>query len=164
MGYPKPVSVLGKTWDTLGKNPALYNSWGDYDREKFTVEDFAVGLIKFENGATVSLEASFMANGPDVWETQLYGTQGGAKLKPGGGNDGIEIYTEQNRQLMNIKPANVPHVESDHSAEVQAFVRAIAGGLPSPVPGENGLILNAIFDAIYKSSETGNEEKVDVSF
>ncbi len=48
--------------------------------------------------------------------------------------------------------------------EVKAFIRAIAEGKPSPVPGENGLILNAIFDAIYKSSETGNEEKVDVSF
>jgi hypothetical protein len=43
-------------------------------------------------------------------------------------------------------------------------VNAIIDGKPSPVPGENGLILNAIFDAIYKSSDTGNEEKVDVSF
>lgn len=56
MGYPKPVSASGKTWNTLGKNPALWNAWGDYDRDKFTVEDFAVGLIKFDNGAVISLE------------------------------------------------------------------------------------------------------------
>ncbi|CAN5473539.1 Gfo/Idh/MocA family oxidoreductase [soil metagenome] len=164
MGYPKPVSVFGRTWDVLGKNPELYNGFGDYDRSKFTVEDAAVAQIKFDNGSVVTLESSFMLNGPDVWETQLYGTKAGAILKPFGGNDGVTIYTEQNKQLLNATPANVPHVDSSHVEEVKAFIRAIANGEPSPVPGENGLILNAIFDAIYKSSETGNEEKVDVSF
>ena len=164
MGYPKPVSASGKTWDTLGKNPALWNSWGDYDREKFTVEDFAVGLIKFDNGAVISLESSFMANGPDVWETQLYGTKAGVKLQPDSGNEGIKIYSEQDRLLMNSTAANVSNVESAHSAEVKAFVEAIIGEKPSPVPGINGLILNAIFDALYKSSETGQEQAVDVSF
>ncbi|RYE95100.1 MAG: hypothetical protein EOO77_43480 [Oxalobacteraceae bacterium] len=142
----------------------LYNGFGDYDRANFTVEDAAVAQIKFDNGSVVTLESSFMLNGPDVWETQLYGTKAGAVLKPFGQNDGVQIYTEQNKQLLNASPANVPHVDSSHVEEVKAFVRAIANGSPSPVPGENGLILNAIFDAIYKSSETGNEEKVDVSF
>lgn len=165
MGYPKPVSASGKTWDDLGKNPALWNSWGDYDRDKFTVEDFAVGLIKFDNGAVVSLESSFMANGPDPFETQLYGTKAGATIAPyADGNSGIKIYTEQNRQLLDITPANVPHVESAHVDEVKAFIDAILHDKPSPVPGENGLILNAIFDAIYKSSVTGTEQKVDVTF
>ena len=63
-----------------------------------------------------------------------------------------------------MKPRNVPTVESAHTAEVVAFVNAILDGKESPVPGLNGLILNAIFDALYKSSETGHEEAVDVSF
>ena len=55
MGYPKPVTASGKTWNMLGTNPEIVNPWGDYDREKFTVEDMAVGLIRLENGAmTVS--------------------------------------------------------------------------------------------------------------
>ena len=165
MGYPKPVSATGRIWDTLGKDPALYNGFGDYDRSKFTVEDFAVGMIKFDNGAVVSLESSFMANGPDKFETFLYGTKAGAKVDPyASGNTALEIFTEQNKLLMDVQPNNIPKVESAHSAEVKAFVDAIVAGAPSPVPGENGLILNAIFDAIYRSSETGNEEKVDVSF
>lgn len=164
MGYPKPVAASGKTWDILGKNPALVNPWGDYDRTKFTVEDFAVGLIKFDNGAVVTLESSFMANlDGDPFQTQLFGTKAGAIVK-GWGDDAVQIFTEQDRQLFNLRPANVPHVESAHVAEVAAFVDAILNDKPSPVPGENGLILNAIFDAIYKSTETGKEEKVDVSF
>jgi len=161
MGYPKPVSASGKTWDMLGKNPALFNNWGDYDRDKFTVEDFAVGLIKFENGVVVSLESSFMANlEGDKHETQLFGTKAGAVA---GGSE-IKIFTEQGRQLFDMTPKNVPNVESAHTAEIQAFVDAIIHDKPSPVPGENGLILNAIFDALYKSSETGKEEPVDVSY
>jgi predicted dehydrogenase len=164
MGYPKPISATGRYWNTLGKNPDLWNAWGDYDREKFTVEDFAVGLIKFDNGAVVSLESSFMANGPDKFETQLYGTKSGAIVEPYSSSDAIKIFSESNRQLLDSIPANIPKVESAHSDEVKAFANAIIGGKSSPVPGENGLILNAIFDAIYKSSESGNEEKVDISF
>jgi predicted dehydrogenase len=165
MGYPKPVSASGKTWDTLGKEPGLYNGMGDYDRSKFTVEDFAVGLIKFDNGAVVSLESSFMANGPDEFQTQLYGTKAGAKVIPyAGGNEAVKVYSEANQLLMDVTPGNIPHVESAHVDEVKAFVDAILNDKPSPVPGENGLILNAIFDAIYKSSETGEEQKVSVEY
>ncbi|HTQ10686.1 MAG TPA: Gfo/Idh/MocA family oxidoreductase, partial [Fimbriimonadaceae bacterium] len=93
MGYPKPVSASGKTWDTLGKDPDLWNGMGDYDRGKFTVEDFAVGLIKFANGATVTLESSFMGNmGGNPFQTQLYGTKAGAIVKPYD-SDPIEIFT-----------------------------------------------------------------------
>ena len=164
MGYPKPVSASGKTWDMLGKDPNIVNPWGEYDRSKFTVEDFAVGLIKFDNGAVVTLESSFMANlDGDPFQTQLFGTKAGASVK-GWGDDAIEIFSESNKQLFNMKPKNVPNVESSHVDEIKAFVDAIINNKPSPVPGENGLILNAIFDSLYKSSDTGNEEPVDVSY
>jgi predicted dehydrogenase len=163
MGHPKPVSASGKTWDMLGKNPNLVNPWGEYDRDQFTVEDFAVGLIKFDNGSVVVLESSFMANiEGDPFQTQLFGTGAGALVR-GWGENPIQIWTEQDRQLFDLSPANVPDVKSSHTAEVQAFVHAILGGQSSPVPGEHGMYLNAIFDALYKSSETGQEEAVDVS-
>jgi predicted dehydrogenase len=160
MGYPKPVSASGKTWDTLGKDPSLANFWGEYDRSKFTVEDFAVGLIRFENGAAVSLESSFMANMEgDPFETQLFGTKAGAIVK-GWGDDAVRLFKEIDRQYFELKPQKLPDVPSAHTAEVRAFVCAILEGAPSPVPGEHGLILNAIFDALYKSSGTGREEAI----
>lgn len=163
MGHPKPVSASGRTWDTLGKDPTLFNYWGDYDRSRFTVEDMAVGLVRFENGAVVLLESSFMSNiKEELFRTELFGTKAGALVKAGG-DDPIEIYTEQDRQLFDLRPRNVPTVQSSHTAEVQAFVRAVASGGPSPVPPEQGLVLNAVFDALYRSSESGREEPVDVS-
>lgn len=164
MGYPKPVAASGKTWDTLGKNPDLCNPWGDYDRSKFTVEDMAVGFIRFENDAVVTLESSFMSNiKEDLFRTELFGTKSGALVKVAG-DDPLEIYTEIDKQLFDMAPRNLPPVPSQYTAEVQAFVNAVRDGGPSPVPGEQGLILNAIFDALYKSAETGKEVAVDVSY
>lgn len=163
MGNPKPVSASGKTWDILGRNPDLWNAWGDYDRKKYTVEDFAVGLVKFDNGSVVVLESSFMANlDGDPFQTQLFGTKAGAVVK-GWGDDAVRIFTEQDRQLFNLVPANLQHVQSSHTEEIKAFVHAILEGKPSPVPGEHGLVLNAIFDALYKSSDTGREEPVEIA-
>lgn len=164
MGYPKPVSASGQTWDILGKTPGLVNPWGDYDRSKFTVEDFATGQIRFDNGAVISLESSFMGNlDGDPFRCDLFGTKAGATVTPWG-PDPIHIYTEENQQLFNMKPVNIPDVKSAHVAEVEAFIDAIKNDKPSPVPGENGLILNAIFDALYKSAETKKEEAIDISF
>ncbi len=160
MGHPKPVAASGKTWNHLGTNPDIVNPWGDYDRTKFTVEDFAVGMIKFDNGAVVVLESSFMANQDgDPFCTQLYGTKSGAIVK-GWGDDPVQIFTEQDKQIFNLKPINVPNVDSSHQDEVKAFVKAILNGDPSPVPVEHGMVLNAIFDAMYLSSESGREEAV----
>jgi predicted dehydrogenase len=163
MGYPKPVSASGKTWDMLGKNPDIVNPWGEYDRSKFTVEDFAVGLIKFDNGAVVSLESSFMGNmDGDPFNTQLFGTKSGALVSPWAAEP-VKIYTEENKQLFDMIPKNIQKINAGE-AEVEAFMNAINEKKPSPVPGMDGLILNAIFDALYKSSETGKEQPVDVSF
>jgi predicted dehydrogenase len=164
MGYPKPVSASGQTWDTLGKTEGIVNPWGDYDRSKFTVEDLAVGFIRFDNGAVVVLESSFMLNNDaERWQSSLYGTQAGAEIKFWEENP-ITIFREDHQQLFTMKPDNIPNVPSAHTAEIQAFVDAIKNGKPSPVPGLNGLILNAIFDALYLSAETGKEEAIDVSF
>lgn len=164
MGYPKPVSASGKCWDILGKNPDLFNYWGDYDRKKFTVEDMAVGFIRFEGGQVVILESSFMSNvEKEVFQTELLGTKSGALVK-GWGDQPVKIHTEIDKQLFDLSPQNIPDIASPHTAEVQAFVAAIRNGDESPVPPENGLTLNAIFDALYKSTDSGKEEPIDLSF
>lgn len=161
MGNPKPISASGRTWDVLGKNPALYNGFGDYDHSKFTVEDFAAAFIRFENGVAVSLEASFMGNlDGNPFQTQLFGETSGAVLKPYATEDPLKIFTERNKQLFDMTPANLPRVSEPNVRAADAFLTSIEEGKPSQVPGEAGLALNAIFDALYKSAESGKEEPV----
>lgn len=160
MGYPTPVSVSGVAFDTLGKDPAVGNFFGPYDRSKFTVEDFAVGFIRFANGACVTLESSFMSNGEgDPYETQLYGTKAGALVRPVG-DPPLQIFKELDGQFFTMSPARVPNVPRTHHAEVEAFIAAIEDGKPSPVPGREGVMLTQILEAIYESAASGREVRL----
>jgi predicted dehydrogenase len=161
MGYPKPVSVSAQTWDYIGKEPGHYNMFGPYDTSKFTVEDFAAGFIRLENGAAVSLECSFMGNLPgDPFQAQFFGARSGASLKPW--QKELTIYTEQDGQLFDMTPASIPKTDFTLAA-AQSFLDAAEGKAPCLVTGEHGCMLNAVFDAMYKSAASGKEESVELN-
>ena len=157
MGNFKPISVTGITSDKLGKTPGLFNMWGDYDRKDFTVEDFAAGFVRFENGAALSLECSFMLNqkktGGDM-RCDLFGTKAGANWPD------LEVYSESNKVLTDTKLPYVPKNEGGHAEEVKAFANACLSGADSPIPAEQSLAVVAILEALYKSAETGREVKL----
>src|SRR5659263_163293 len=81
----KPKYAVGTTYHKLNKDTETGNAWGDWNTEKFTVEDSAFGFIVMENGATISLESSWALNTLDVGEakTQVCGTKGGADMLDG---------------------------------------------------------------------------------
>ncbi len=162
MGYPKPVSAFGATYTKFGHRPDVVGLMGQWDYTKFTVEDFAVGLIRLENGATITLESSFCANiENDEFNTLILGDKGGVFANPIG-SPPIKIFTEHNRTLYNIEPVHLPSVNAYH-AEVEDFINAILENREPLIPGEHGFYLNAILDAIYQSSETGHEVEIDTS-
>jgi predicted dehydrogenase len=49
-----------------------------------------------------------------------------------------------------------------HALECVEFARAVAEGLPSPVPAEQSLHVQTILDAIYRSQKTMKEVKVSI--
>ena len=156
MDFPKPVSVSGQTQIKFGHRTGVIGLRGQWDPEKFTVEDFGLGLVRFENGATLVLESSFAANiAADQFQSTLMGTEGGACV------DMIQdantrIYREESGTLTDTSPAFLPQVHT-HDAEIRAFVQALLDNTPVPVPGEQGLIVTQILDALYLSAETGRE-------
>ena len=85
MNNYEPASVTGSTYRKLADQTQTGNAWGDWDPEKFTVEDSAFGFIKMKNGATIVLEASWALNSLEVDEakTSLCGTKAGADMKDG---------------------------------------------------------------------------------
>src|SRR5919201_1004564 len=93
---------------------------GQWDPKKFTVEDFAVGFVRFANGATLTLESSFVANMEqnDLFNTQLFGTEGGCQYNP------VKMYFERNRTLIDATPVFLPNVRA-YDAEVRSFIEAI---------------------------------------
>lgn len=96
MGNPKPVSVYGATFQKLGDRPGIkkgdaYQSSTTEEKPVFDVEDMASVMIRFDNGAVLSIEASFSLNiEKDEGKIELFGTKAGAKLDPE-----LTLYSQQ---------------------------------------------------------------------
>jgi predicted dehydrogenase len=163
MGHPKPVAVSGVARTALAKKPGAFTSWGKRPiPEDIDVEDFAAAFVRFDNGATLVLETSWLLHhvvqGEDarIW---LYGEEGGCEWPQA--NFASTDY--KNRQLLNHSLVLTQDGMEPHALECFEFARAVAEGLPSPVPPEQSLFVQAILDGIYRSQESGAEVAVNAS-
>ncbi len=156
MDFPRPVSVSGQTQARFGHREGVIGLRGQWNPKHFTVEDFGIGFVRFENGATLTLESSFAANiAQDQFQATLMGTEGGAYVDMA--NDAnTRLFREESGTLTDTSPVFLPQVHT-HEAEIRAFVQALADDTPVPVPGEQALIVTQILDALYLSAETGRE-------
>lgn len=149
MGYPEPEVVLGKTHQQIGHKKGV-GLLGEWDYENFTVEDMAVGMVTFKNGATLTLETAFAANVEknDTMQVSLMGNKGGADVFP------LKMYQEKHNTLIDITPAYPAQIDG-HKREITLFVEScLEGHTPLSTP-EQGVVIQRIIDAIYKSSEIG---------
>ena len=151
MGFPKPISASGATYTKFGKRRGLVGLMGQWDPKKYTVEDYALGLIRFKNGATMFVETSFAANiEKDVYNITLMGSKGGCSLDP------PKIYSEKNKTLVDIAPVFLKGGNT-HEIEMEKFVECILKDREPPVTGQEGLAIQKIMDAIYASADLGRE-------
>jgi predicted dehydrogenase len=155
MGHPKPIAASGKTYTNIGKEPGHFGAFGQWDWKNYTVEDYATGFVRLDNGASINIESSFAANiSDDKFCTTLIGTKGGAESAP------LKILGEQHGMLTDLTPVRLPSVNT-YEAEVRAFYDAIRDDTEVPVTGEQALNTIKILDAIYKSSDEGKEVLID---
>lgn len=160
MGRPRPVSVTGNTYHKLGnrshlKNDTAYKA-ADSTSELNDVEDLTNALIRFENGASLMIEASFtlQARKNDRY-VKIYGDKGGAEVEPE-----LAIVTEKNNTILNIEP-QVDYLGLDFKKtfinEINHFVSSCLEGTPSIAPVQDGVEIMKILQAIYESAEKGKE-------
>ena len=151
MGCPVPLAAAGCAYTMLGhRKDVAYGDWGRWDIDNFDVEDFAVAYIRFENNITATLETSWAAHFGNVGPSFILGDKGGICLSP------LQIYQDKHGSMVDITPQVPRQQENPHTTEVKAFIEAIREGGASPVPGEEALAITKIFDAVYKSTKTGN--------
>lgn len=153
MGNPEPVSVSGVTPMKLAKRTDIRGWWGEWDREKITVEDFAAGFVRFKNGAALSLECSWLANikEPEYQKITLMGTDAGAEWPE------MTVHGETAGSTTDVSLKFSDNGVGGHQQEIAHFAEAVLEGKPSPVPAEQSLNVIRILDGLYKSYETGRE-------
>jgi len=155
MGYPKPAWVIGSTYDPIARELAKREG------KRFDVEDLAAACIKFENGATLMVEASWASNQKEneKMETSLYGTKGGLTQRNTGEGYQFEAEIHLEREGCQFDMKLHPPVPAAKGA-IAHYVDAILNGEPHIATGEEGLIVMQILDAIYESARTGNPVKI----
>lgn len=156
MGHPKPTHASGVTYQKFGKRDDVVGFMGQWDYKNFTVEDMAAALIRFDNGATIVLESSFVANlKEDYQNVTLLGDAGGATAYP------FSVTQERNKTVFSYEP-KIPGGNNinTHHAEMKAFVECIRDKKEPLVTGEHGLMVAKIMDAIYKSAELNREVEI----
>ncbi len=154
MGDPRPVTISAGTYDRLGKSIARKA------RKKFDVEDLAVGMIRFDNGATLLVEVSWALNTERREEmfTYLYGTKAGICHRNVGQGYDFEacLFGEWNGTYISSKIERIPKNENsmDH------FIDVIVDGVKPVTTAENGVNVMKVLDGIYKSARLGREIRV----
>lgn len=153
LGHPKPVSVLGQTYAQFGPHKKGLSEWGRRDEGgHFDVEDMAVAMITFENGLTLTLDASWASHiDKENVFLHLYGREGGTSLNLM--EDRLTLY-----QDWRGTPATteiVPRRDNERVRLFQNFMDSIAKGATPLCTPEQALYINRLIEAIYASAKTG---------
>ena len=158
----KPKYCVGTKFHKLNDQTDQGNVWGNWDPEKFTVEDSAFGFVVMENGATISLESSWALNMIDTREatTLICGTLAGGDL-----HDGVRINGVKNNSQYVLKPS-VDTVDEarikgegaydNATKEAAQWIDAVINDKDPCVLPEQALVVTKILEGIYKSAETGD--------
>ena len=162
MGSPQPATITGKTYTMFGNRVSFYSAWGNYKRDEFDVEDFATGFVRFTNGATLTLTASWAAHieENEDFSQLILGDRGGIVLRPFGPGAGVRIQSSRDEALLDIVPTGFPEKEP-HIEEIQHWVACLRGEATPLVKAEECVNVQRIIDGVYRSSDLGREIRVE---
>jgi predicted dehydrogenase len=151
-----PVTVSGQAVTRLGQRGLGEGGWGMSDRagDRFDVDDFATALIRFADGATLTLEASWALHMPDATrhDVLLHGTEGALSAVTG---ELCAFGAVPGEYLRLATPtATLPY---PHACRFRNFVATLLGTEAPCVTLAQALTVQRIIDAIYQSSATGRE-------
>lgn len=156
-GDPKPQTVTGQAYSKLGKDMANYTylkMWAgppDYSGT-YDVDDFVAALIRTE-GPTISLTGAWAQNiGVEEMFIDFLGDKGGIRLNYGGD---FTFYTAADGALTETTPKFVSG--NMYQQEIDGFLKCIQTGEKQPSHIDTVILSSRIIQAIYDSSDKGEE-------
>ncbi len=120
------------------------------------VEDSTFLMLRFENGATVNIEASWtLHREDDLFYCNVYGNEGSSSINP------LKIYKKMHGTLVNVtplkmeKPTNI--FKRSYEYEINHFINCVINNNDIVSSGTEALERMKIVDAVYKSAKLGKE-------
>jgi len=151
-GRPKALSASACMYTYLGDKPSdVLCPWPGWDYKTYTVEDLAVGFIRFEGGACMTVESSFVAHiERPVFNVQVMGERGGFTYSP------PKVFKDEAGLMVNVEPAFVGEWKA-FDRKMESWIAYLRGEAQTECPGEDGLAIQQMLDALYESAEEGRE-------
>jgi len=156
----------------MGEIDEIYGSWANLNHPYIEVEDTAIAVIRFKNGALGNVVLSNSQNPALFGKVHIHGsngasvgiqTDGGAMFIAGmtgiseppvndiwtvkGEEQMLEIWEREDTDFFN----SVNAINYFHERQIEDFLRAIIEGRNPLVTGQDGLVTVEIFTAIYRS-------------
>ncbi len=155
MGCPRPVTVTGGMYDHLSRRADLGSEWGQWDHTQVEVDDFAAGLVRFESGAMMSLEVSWLGfmREPEFWRMQLFGKERGLAWPD------LVVTGETDRIPWDVQLSE-PDGEKAHHEVIRMFAQAVLTDEPVPIPPEQSATAIAVLEALATSHRLGREQAI----
>ncbi len=156
LGFPNPVRVTGTIATNFAKGHSIPGGWGEWNRDQYTVEDFASGFVTFDNGMSLVLQATWLnfQGEREVLNNRLYGTGGTLEWPEG------KYHSSRQGVLFSSKLEPLPGLPAPHTGELHAFYDCVTNNTPSPVPWTQTIKVIGILEGIYKSQSQGKEIKL----
>lgn len=155
MGEPEPATADAATFRKFGHK---------IHGKKYTVEDFAAGLIRFKDGRTLALEIAWhsFCEKREQMSTELYGEKGGAiqrNTAEGGYHFECLLLKEVAGERAVVRPAQLPKTGPDDNPIAQ-LCRHVQEGTPLVITPRSGVCVQRMLDALYRSAAMGRVVKV----
>ena len=164
LDFPTITEVSGTTRSQFGtrEDYAYVEMWGDdIGPQGFDVDDSVSAFIRTKKGQTISLNVAWAANRPTDDEFVLRGTEAGATFDRS--SHELTIYEDSKAGRDHLTDAEIETRASDtHKAEQRYFIDHIGSKTtPERNTVEEGLAVQRVIDAIYRSSEEGRAISLD---
>jgi len=136
--------------------------------EKTSGEDNAIAILRFADGRTATIEASWTAKGGMEVRNEVYCERG--RIVHDLGSTPIRAFLEQPAGYLAEKTdadtgwvfpiADEPRV-AGHDEQFRHFVAAFRDGVEPRETFEDGFVVNTVIDAAYRSMRSGTWESVE---
>jgi predicted dehydrogenase len=165
LGNPSPVAVSAATYAALGpkgKGQWQGNRFAVTPDVAYEVEDFATAMVRFEDGMTLQLDASWAGytRHTDEFGVTLMGDNGGAEIH-------VKDYADSGTLRFFGEIEGTPTVTEPrllathgHGEMAKSFVASILDDAPVSPSAEEGLERVRLIEAIYRSAQEGREIEI----
>ncbi|MFH1085282.1 MAG: Gfo/Idh/MocA family oxidoreductase [Chloroflexota bacterium] len=162
LGHPRPVRVSGAVYAKFGPRAKGLGTWGSDHYPagaRFDVDDLATAFVRFCDGLTLHVEASWAGHNTDGQRLQFLGTEGGVEYNPKlfGAEAPLHLFGEGAEGLTEAPLPIGPSEGSAYVVEITDWVRAIRTGGQPLVRPEQAALAVPITEARDRSAATGAE-------